>query len=142
MMKEHDENGKKTLQPAREQGQKPMRAPDEMITQLGAFMLSCGLADVIALDLRGISDVADYFLCATVHSAGQLRGSVKRLHEYFYRHNIACRGGKKQQDGDDLWLLLDCEYFVIHLMIEDAREYYDIEGFWTGRGARLLETFA
>lgn len=101
------------------------------------FMIDSGLADVSCLDLQGVSDVADYFIIATVNSQGQLRGAARRLHEYFYNNNIACRGGKKQPP-EDFWLLLDCGYFVIHLMIQEARDYYDIEGFWLKAGARSL----
>lgn len=99
------------------------------VLDTGKYMTDIKLIDVKGLDLRGKSSITDYYLIATVNSHGQLKGAVKQLHEYFYEHNIDCRGGKKQSEEDN-WTLLDCDYFIIHLMTKEARQFYDLEKLW------------
>ncbi len=101
---------------------------DEVLATAG-HMRDIKLNDVKGLDLRGRSSVTDFYLIATVNSYGQLKGAVKQLHEYFYQQKIDCRGGKKQSQEDN-WTLLDCDYFIIHLMTEEARKFYDLEKLW------------
>ena len=110
---------------------------DEVLV-LSRFMADNVLSNVVGLDLRGISSVTDYHLIATAHSYGQIRGAVKQLHEYFYSHHIDCKGGKKQ-NSEDNWVLLDCDYFIIHLMTAEARNFYDLEALWLKAGSHYLE---
>ncbi len=101
---------------------------DRHVLNTGSYMKEIKLEEVAGLDLRGKSSITDYYLIATVNSFGQLKGAVRLLHEYFYKQGIECRGGKKQ--SEDNWTLLDCEYFIIHLMTRDARAFYDLEKLW------------
>lgn len=109
----------------------------ETVKNTARFMDEIKLEHVTALDFQGKSSITDYYIIATVNSYGQLRGAVKRLHEYFYEQQIDCRGGKKQSEEDN-WTLLDCDYFIIHLMTKEARAFYDLEKLWFE--AERLET--
>ncbi|WP_169730439.1 ribosome silencing factor [Salinispira pacifica] len=111
----------------------------EAVKNTARFMDEIKLEDVVTLDFQGKSSITDYYIIATVNSYGQLRGAVKRLHEYFYQQQIDCRGGKKQSEEDN-WTLLDCDYFIIHLMTKEARAFYDLEKLWFE--AERLETGA
>jgi ribosome-associated protein len=99
------------------------------VVNTAKYMKDIKLIDVAGLDLRGKSSITDYYLISTVNSYGQLKGAVKQLHEFFYEQGIECRGGKKQSEENN-WVLLDCDYFIIHLMTKEARDFYDLEKLW------------
>ncbi len=83
---------------------------------------------VVALDLRGLSDVTDFFLIATGDSDVQvaaLRDGV--------REALAAAGSlPRHVEGasGSRWILLDYIDLVVHLMLPEAREYYQIERLW------------
>ncbi len=83
--------------------------------------------NVVALDLSGVSDSLDYFVIATGSSQPHLnsleRGVRERLDDEGIRAN-------KVEGPSPRWVLLDYGIVLVHLMSAEAREYYDLEGFW------------
>lgn len=83
--------------------------------------------NVVALDLTSVSDSLDYFVIATGTSQPHLnsleRGVRERLEEEGVRAN-------KVEGPSPRWVLLDYGNVLVHLMSAEAREYYDLEGFW------------
>jgi len=84
--------------------------------------------NVILLDLRGLSPVANYFLIATGNSDRQLRGICDAINDY------AKKIGEKRYGlaGYDLgqWVLADYVTLVVHLFDAERRSYYDLEMMW------------
>ncbi len=88
-------------------------------------------ADVQILHVSERASFADFFIIASAQSQGQLRGYVRNLDELLAKHNIRAKGGKRAVNDDDTWVLLDCGNIIIHLMMPDAREFYDLEKLWS-----------
>lgn len=105
--------------------------------------------DVRALDLAGISDIADYFLIASGTSQRHVDGIADRI-----RAALAERGEKPiGTDGSRSreWILLDYGSLVVHVFYEPLRQYYRIDDLWSkarvlpipadlGKQARMLRT--
>jgi ribosome-associated protein len=85
--------------------------------------------NVRALDISIQSSFADAFVLASAESTGQLRGLHRRTHEIISELNLAPRQSHKRDDESG-WLLIDCGGIVIHLMIQELREFYDLEKLW------------
>lgn len=85
--------------------------------------------DLKVLDMRKLSGIVDYFLIATVNSYAQLKGLVNNLKAFFAEQGIPCKSSGKHL-SEDIWTLLDCEYFVVHLMTREARAFYALEKLW------------
>jgi ribosome-associated protein len=85
--------------------------------------------DVLLLDLRKASGVADYFLLASVDSAPHLNAvsdSVsRRLREEYQLHPIHSDGRRS-----DHWIALDYGNLVVHVFRREAREFYALERLW------------
>jgi ribosome-associated protein len=84
--------------------------------------------DVVILDLRGISSVADFFVIGTGTSDRQMRAVADAVKEYG-------RGVGQKPYGmsgyeSPSWLLLDYVDVVIHLFDPAKRRYYDLELLW------------
>ena len=85
--------------------------------------------DTQLIDVRGMSSWTDYFIISTVSSSAHLRGLIKYIRKALSGEdvNIINRQKKYEEGG---WVLLDCGYFVIHLMDEEARNFYGLEKLW------------
>lgn len=85
--------------------------------------------DVLIIDLKDVSVMCDYFVVATgtskVHN-GAIADYVKlTLKNELDMKNISIQG---RMDGG--WILVDCGDVVIHVLLEDLRAYYNLEGLW------------
>ena len=105
------------------------RNEENWVRSTALFLHESKAADVKLLDLRGLSGIADYFVLATVTSYAQLKGLVNNLQDFFADQGIPCKSSGKHLQ-EDIWTLLDCEYFIVHLMSKEARDFYSLEKLW------------
>jgi ribosome-associated protein len=94
--------------------------------------------DIVALDVRGLANFADYFVFATGRSDRQ----TKALHD-------AIREGMKldpemlpvhtEGERERRWILLDYGDVIAHVMIPEVREYYRLEQLWSDAPQLALE---
>jgi ribosome-associated protein len=91
--------------------------------------------DTVLLSLDGVTQIADYFIIATVQSSTHMAGILRAVTVFLKERGIhPLHGHKGREDGG--WLLLDCGDFVIHLMGKEQRDFYDLERLWF-RAARV-----
>ena len=96
--------------------------------------LALGVADerkaqeVIALDLRKLTLVTDYFLICTGTSVAHLRGIAEVMLERFRESGLRANGTEGYREAG--WILLDFGDVVVHLFAEEEREYYRLERLW------------
>lgn len=85
-------------------------------------------ADVVLLDLSGLTVFTDYFVIATVDNIRQAQAIEDAISETAAQH-----GHKARTEGspDEGWILVDAgDGIFVHLFSLDARVYYDLEGLW------------
>ena len=87
-------------------------------------------ADVVALNVRDISSIADYFIIVTATSVPHLKALVGHLEETvrekFQRRPLAVDGEPASE-----WVLIDFGSVLIHIMGEEARNRYELERLWS-----------
>jgi ribosome-associated protein len=91
--------------------------------------------NLIILDLRKVSSVADYFLVCTGTSEPHLRAVVDEITDKL-REEHGVRPHAIDGTLQTGWVVLDYFDVVIHVMRGDLRERYDLEGLW-GDAPRL-----
>jgi ribosome-associated protein len=85
--------------------------------------------NLVILDMRKVSSVADYFLVCTGSSEPHLRAVVDEITEKLREaHGLRPRA----IDGSlhTAWIVLDYFDVIVHVMRADLRERYDLEGLW------------
>ena len=85
--------------------------------------------DIIALDLRGLTIIADFFVICTGKSSIQIRGIADRMEE-----KMRDRGYRKLRvEGyqEATWILIDFGDVVAHVMAEEQRAFFGLEEFWS-----------
>ena len=85
-------------------------------------------ADLLVLDLRGVSPVCDYFVIATGTSDRQMRAVAGHIEEEAKRRGDQPFTTAGYQEGR--WIVLDYVDVVIHLFDGEYRTYYNLETLW------------
>ena len=84
--------------------------------------------DVVLLDLGDLSPVTSYFVVATGRSTRQIGGIADEIVRTV-KHQGRLPFGVEGR-GEARWVLIDLSEVVVHLMSEDARNFYDLEMLW------------
>ncbi|TXH35208.1 MAG: ribosome silencing factor [Rhodospirillaceae bacterium] len=90
--------------------------------------------DIVSIDLRGKSSIADYMVIATGRSSRQLAAMAQHLDDKLTKLGIQDVAIEGMTQGD--WVLLDGGDVVVHLFRPEVREFYNLEKMW---GADLPE---
>jgi ribosome-associated protein len=85
--------------------------------------------DLMVLDLRGVSDAADFFIIASGTSDAHVRGIAESVLDAMRK------AGQRAYHVEGLatgrWVLLDFVDFVVHLFHPEARAFYQLERLWS-----------
>lgn len=85
--------------------------------------------NIVLLAIGEVSSLAEYFVIASGNSKAQVRAisgaTEDAIEEKFGRKPKHIAG---EQDGT--WILLDYGDLIVHAMMVQEREYYDLEAFW------------
>ncbi len=84
--------------------------------------------DVKTLDVRGLTDIADYMVIASGTSDRHVRSVAQRVVEKTKEAGFRPHGVEGQQDGD--WVLIDLSEMIVHVMLPRVREFYGLEKLW------------
>jgi ribosome-associated protein len=94
--------------------------------------------EVKFLDVRGLTDIADFMVIASGTSDRHVRSVAQRVVEKAKLAGFRPHGVEGQQDGD--WVLIDLNEMIVHVMLPRVREFYGLEKLWdmtaTKRAAR------
>jgi ribosome-associated protein len=86
-------------------------------------------SDIVLLDIRAVSLIADYFVICTAGSERQTTAILKdlseRLLEEFRRKPMHSEG-----KGDSGWVLLDYGDVIVHMFSPTQRSFYNLEQLW------------
>jgi ribosome-associated protein len=84
--------------------------------------------DVKILDVRGLTDIADYMVIASGTSDRHVRSVAQRVVEKTKAAGFQPHGVEGQQDSD--WVLIDLHDMIVHVMLPRVREFYGLEKLW------------
>ena len=84
--------------------------------------------DTRIYDVRGKSTITDYFMITSAASSPQLKAISESVRVDLKKHGI--RDHRMGGSPDSGWVVLDYMDVVIHLFLQETREYYSIEELW------------
>ena len=91
--------------------------------------------NIVLMDLREVSLIADYFVIGSATNERQLNAITDHIRDELkprtQRYPLRVEGR-----GENGWVLMDYGDVVVHLFLPDVRSYYDLEGLW--RDANVL----
>ena len=84
--------------------------------------------EVKVLDVRGLTDIADWMVIASGTSDRHVRSVAQRVVERTKEAGFRPHVVEVQQDSD--WVLIDLNEMIVHVMLPRVREFYGLEKLW------------
>jgi len=84
--------------------------------------------DIVVMDLRNISTIADFFVIATGGSAPQMQALADTTEEVMTKRGIPLGHAEGIRSGQ--WVLLDFGNIIVHLFDKESRDFYKLERLW------------
>ncbi len=101
-------------------------AGKELARLVGRLVLEKKGGEVVLIDLRRLSSIADFFVVATADADVHAHAIAGHIEEKLKGKGI--RMGHEEKSAR--WTLLDYGDVVVHLFLKDARKFYALEKFW------------
>lgn len=84
--------------------------------------------DILALNMKGISLIADYFIICHGNSDKQVQAIAREMKEKAQEHGYDVKRIEGFDEGR--WVLIDLGDVVAHVFHRDERTYYKLERLW------------
>jgi ribosome-associated protein len=91
--------------------------------------------EVVSIDLRGRSDMADYMVICSGRSSRQVASISEKLVDRLKQDHRRASKIEGKETGD--WVLIDAGDVIVHVFRPEVREFYQLEKMWLPTGARL-----
>lgn len=91
--------------------------------------------DIAILNVSQVSYLADYFIIATGYSRPQVKAIADAIEEKV-RSELQQSPLRVEGQSERSWILQDYGDAIVHVMLPETREFYNIEAFW-GHAERL-----
>lgn len=86
--------------------------------------------NIVVLDLRDLSPIADYFVIGTADNERQLRALMRAVDEAeSKKHGLGARYIEGSPESG--WILMDFNWVIVHLFGRSQREFYRLEQLWS-----------
>ncbi len=101
---------------------------DSSIDQYIKAVMGKKAMEIIGLDLRGLSSVADVFIICHGRSHRQASAIAEFIRTELKKQNLMPLNVEGIAEGH--WVLLDYGHVIIHVFYEPVRRFYNLEGLW------------
>ena len=81
--------------------------------------------DTISLEMKGISDMTDYFVVTHGNNERQVQAIARAVKEVANEQNIEVK--RMEGYNEARWILIDLADVVVNVFHKDERNYYNIE---------------
>jgi ribosome-associated protein len=85
--------------------------------------------DIVALDVTGLSPICEAMVAVSAASARQAKALADHVLAMCAERGIAYLGMEGYRHGQ--WILVDLNDVLVHVFLEEARSFYNIEGLWS-----------
>lgn len=91
--------------------------------------------NVVTIDLRGRSSVADYMVVCSGRSSRQVAAIAEKLVQRL-KDDLGRNSKIEGKDQGD-WVLIDTSDVIVHVFRPEVREFYQLEKMWMPAGAAM-----
>lgn len=88
--------------------------------------------DVVQIDLRGKSSVADHMVIATGRSTRQVAAMAEKLMDRVKQASGETPRAEGMEAAD--WVLIDAGDVIVHVFRPEVRDFYQLEKMWLPQG--------
>ncbi len=106
---------------------KPL-TPKALAKKIASFALAKKAQNVVLLDLRKLTTMADFFVICSAESDTQVRAIADNIRDGTERAGE--RVWHDEGQGESTWVLLDFVDVVVHVFHKETRSFYNLEKLW------------
>jgi ribosome-associated protein len=103
--------------------------PKTLARRCAELMLSKKAKDVVMLDIRPLTDMADFFVVCTADSDVQVKAIADAVLDGLAE--VGTKPYRTEGWQGQQWIILDFVEVVAHIFYREAREFYKIERLWS-----------
>ena len=85
--------------------------------------------DIVEIDVRGKSSVADYMVVASGTSSRHVKSSADEVVRFAKKLGVMPLGVEGEREAE--WVLVDLGDVIVHVMLPRVREFYALARLWT-----------
>jgi ribosome-associated protein len=126
------------LQTAQQQQASLPTDPKELALALAGLLDRKKGEDIVLLDISGPLVIADFFVIATAQGPRHARALGRELESTMKRAGRP-RRGVAGMEGENSWVLLDFDDVVVHIFVQESRDFYALELLWADVPRELFE---
>lgn len=101
----------------------------EKAVLLSHFALEKKAYDLILLEVREFTSIADYFIICSGRSDRQVQSIAQGIEENLAGMGIVPLSIEGLSRGQ--WVLMDFSDVIVHIFYQPVREFYNLEGLWS-----------
>ena len=114
-------------------------SPGEPIARRAAALASeLKASDIVVLDLRGVTDMTDFFVIASGTSDTHVRAVAEHIQAGLKAGGVSTSMTEGLTQGR--WALLDYADCVVHVFHPTLRQYYQLERLWSDATSVSVDT--
>lgn len=102
--------------------------PEQVLAAALASLDDDKAEDIVQIDLRGRSDVADYMVICSGRSSRQVGSISEKLVDRLKQDFAMTAKMEGKETGD--WVLIDGRDVIVHVFRPEVREFYQLEKMW------------
>ena len=95
---------------------------------LTRFALEKKARDLVVLEVRELTSIADYFIICSGSSDRQVQSIAQGIEENLSEAGHSPLSVEGANRGH--WVLMDFSDVIVHIFYEPMREFYDLDGLW------------
>ncbi|MEN8837220.1 MAG: ribosome silencing factor [Celeribacter marinus] len=84
--------------------------------------------DIVTIDLRGKSQIADFMVICSGRSSRQVGALAEKISDLLKQQRGVLTRIEGKGQGD--WVLMDAGDVVVHIFRPEVREFYQLEKMW------------
>jgi ribosome-associated protein len=103
-------------------------SPWEKALLLVSSALEKKACDLVLMEVRELSSIADYFIICSGRSDRQVQSIAQGIDENLHRAGISPMSIEGMNRGH--WVLMDFSDVIVHIFYQPVRDFYDLDGLW------------
>lgn len=100
----------------------------EKVRRVATWLLEKKAKDLTALDVSAVCTVTEAMIVATAGNVRQAQTLADHVLARCGEENISFLGMDGYKTGQ--WILVDLNDVLVHIFMDEARQFYNIEGLW------------
>ena len=101
---------------------------DQLLARILASLDDDKAENIVTIDLRGRSAMADHMVIASGRSSRQVAAIAEKLVDRL-KHEAGRSARIEGKDTGD-WVLIDTDDVIVHVFRPEVREFYQLEKMW------------